>query len=432
MSECPIHPDAFLDGVQVALQEANNALQQCGDLDGVLIRLEALLQSLLWVEPVFSPSVNYSNLLAAVSDMIACGYSEMVERNDLRSRGRPQLRICESALSNLLEQEFTQVEIAKVLGCSAKTVHRRIVQYGLSRFIQYTDLSDAELDGLVQDFVANFPTAGQVTLAGHLSSLGYRVKRLRIRESLYRVDPWGVERRSRQLLHRRKYKVAGPNSLWHIDGNHKLIRWRIVIHGGIDGYSRIPVYLAASVNNRSETVVQHFLEAVGTYGLPSRVRADKGGENTLVSEYMLRHPHRGPGRGSFITGRSVHNQRIERLWRDVSSSCTMHLYHLFYSLEDEGLLDPVDEVDLFSLHWVFIPRLNQQLQSFRSAYAHHKLRTEHSHTPLQLWTRGILATQDVAALNGLDVMSEVSFLGGGVDLVMNDQQWLQSLPKMLE
>ena len=34
-----------------------------------------------------------------------------------------------------------------------------------------------------------------------------------------------------------------PNSLWHIDGYHKLIRWRVIIHGGIDGFSRLPVYL---------------------------------------------------------------------------------------------------------------------------------------------------------------------------------------------
>ena len=26
--------------------------------------------------------------------------------------------------------------------------------------------------------------------------------------------------------------AAGPNSLWHIDGNHKLIKWHLVIHGG--------------------------------------------------------------------------------------------------------------------------------------------------------------------------------------------------------
>ena len=399
--------DIFLDVVQVALQQMRDASRCCDDLDGVLIRLDAILQCLMWVEPIFMPSVNFSNLMSAVSDMISHIHSAILEQSFLAHRGRPQLNISEEALSGLLELEFTQVEIAQILGCSTKTVHRRIVEFELSHFIQYTAISDNELDAVVEDFVSNFPTAGQKTLAGHLSTLGYRIQRFKIRESLYRVDPLGVERRSRQLLHRRKYKVPGPNSLWHIDGNHKLVRWRIVIHGGIDGYSRIPVFLSASSNNRSETVLQLFLGAVAKYGLPSRVRADKGGENVLVSQYMLRHPHRGPGRGSFITGRSVHNQRIERLWRDVFSSCTGHLYHMFHSMEDEGLLDPVDEVDLFSLHLVFVPRINQQLQSFKAAYCRHKLRTEHNHTPLQLWTRGILATEDLTALEGVCGLDEI-------------------------
>ncbi|KTF88315.1 hypothetical protein cypCar_00038673 [Cyprinus carpio] len=42
-------------------------------------------------------------------------------------------------------------------------------------------------------------------------------------------------------------------------------RWRIVIHGGIDGYSRLIVFLRASNNDCSSTVMSYFLNAMASF-----------------------------------------------------------------------------------------------------------------------------------------------------------------------
>ena len=51
-------PEVFLDLVQEALHQVRDAIGCYEDLDGVLIRLDAIFQSLMWVEPVFLPSEN--------------------------------------------------------------------------------------------------------------------------------------------------------------------------------------------------------------------------------------------------------------------------------------------------------------------------------------------------------------------------------------
>ena len=59
-----------------------------------------------------------------------------------------------------------------------------------------------------------------------------------------------------------------------------------------------------------------FRRATNVWGQPSHVRADDGGENIAVGGLMIRCGG-GGSPGSFITGPSVHNTRIERLWREV-------------------------------------------------------------------------------------------------------------------
>ena len=163
--------------------------------------------------------------------------------------------------------------------------------------------------------------------------------------------------------------VQGPNHLWHIDTNHKLIWWNLVIIKGIDGFSQWPLMLKCTDNNKADTVLSCFVEAVNEFGLPNRIRTDKGLENVRIAEFMIQ--NRGTNRGSIIAGKSTHNQRIECLWRDVYKGVLSFLYQLFYFMEEEGILDMLNELHLTALHFVYVPLVNKKLNLWQAAWAHH-------------------------------------------------------------
>ena len=145
-------------------------------------------------------------------------------------RGRPKISIKHEQLFYLLDNQFCCADIARMLNVSLRTVRRRMSELGLAQRSFYTRVDEQTLDDKVRRICIEFPKIGYRRLMGELSRQGIRVSRTKARESLRRVDPIGVtERWLRSPIHRRKYYVPAPLSLWHIDGNHKLIRYIIYI-----------------------------------------------------------------------------------------------------------------------------------------------------------------------------------------------------------
>ena len=111
-----------------------------------------------------------------------------------------------------------------MLGVSLRTVRRRMTEYGLSVRSSYSDMDDSELEAVVQQLKQDFPTCGYRMMDGLLRQRGIRVPQHRLRQVMQSTDRHGMTIRLADLVQRRRYSVPGPQSLWHIDGNHKLIR----------------------------------------------------------------------------------------------------------------------------------------------------------------------------------------------------------------
>ena len=98
------------------------------------------------------------------------------------------------------------------------------------------------------------------------------------------------------------------------------------------------------------------MEASERFRVATRIHTHHGTENVAVARAMLE--IKGAETNPVLTERSVHNQRIERLWVDFGAQVIHYFRDIFHHLESCCNLDPLKELHLFALHFVFLPRIN--------------------------------------------------------------------------
>ena len=96
---------------------------------------------------------------------------------------------------------------------------------------------------------------------------------------------------------------------------------------------------------------------------------------------------------SVIVGMSVHNQRVERLHRDINVQVLNRFYNEFVKLEGESFLDVTNDTDLFCLHLVYMPTINRCFAEFVNASNHFSISTEGNRTSTQLFEMNLRLLQ---------------------------------------
>ena len=305
-----------------------------------------------------------------------------------KTGGRNMIHINRNTLHYLLSIGINNKEISKIFHVSRLTVQRWIKDHNLNNL-----LSDPEDDNVIetylQEVMNTYKNLGELYARGVLLSKGAKIQRHRLRAILKRLK--SSQPLSMSTIRRRTYETRTTNSMWHLDSTHKLIHWRLITSGCVDGCSRKIIWLICSDNNRADTTYGYFLNAIQEFQCPFQVRGDKGVENKMIAKHMI--AIRGENMKGFLGGKSTHNTRIERFWREYNKNVMIKFYDEFIELEQLGFLDRTNNNDLWVLHKVYLPVINQKLLEMKTYYNDHPIRSARAKSPNQMYAENALRSQ---------------------------------------
>ena len=237
------------------------------------------------------------------------------------------------------------------------------------------------IDAINQDLQLNGNSKGYRAMHQILKRNGIMIDRETVRKCLLELDPEGVSLRSKHRLQRRKYYSAGPNDIWHLDGNDKLKPYGFSLHGCIDGFSRKILWLHVSPSNKNPEEVAHlYLNTVKKAdGVPRRIRADRGVENCIIAG-IQRYFHRftNNSESSFIFGKSTANQRIEAWWSFLRKRSLQRWMNYFKDMIDTAVFDTSNIVEFECIRFCFYGLLQNEMDTIAMCWNQHRIRHVHN------------------------------------------------------
>ena len=211
----------------------NNLLQNMQHLKVLLENLNRL-KSVLSENLFEMVNTNISHIQKKITELMDVSKTTgipSISRKTCKKVGNPPCQIDKELLKTLLDQGFSVRRIARE-GLLGGTLHYNTIhQYAKNNNIvsqreRFSTLSDDELKQKLESISQRYPNTGirEMVALMRAETPPVIVQRNRVEKLLPEVDPVGVARRWSQTIKRRVYNVASPNSLWHIDTHHKLIR----------------------------------------------------------------------------------------------------------------------------------------------------------------------------------------------------------------
>ena len=174
--------------------------------------------------------------------------------------GRPKKYIDKDALEHMKNIGMSNVDIANVFSVHRNLIARCIKDYQMS-IPTFTNHTNEQVINVLTETLQLNSNLGEQYARGILFTNGIRIHQTRLREILRELKgshPHNIG----NPINRRKYKNRSANAAWHHDTTHKLIKYKFVCSGCVDGFSRFIIWLNISNNNKARTSYDCFKQAI--------------------------------------------------------------------------------------------------------------------------------------------------------------------------